>query len=50
MSIFTQFSHGEVIALWSVLGTAILGLLYAFFLMGQVLKNRPHAHKATIKL
>ena len=31
------FSQGEVIALWSVLGTAVAGLLYAFFLMGQVL-------------
>ncbi|PIU40036.1 MAG: sodium-translocating pyrophosphatase, partial [Candidatus Omnitrophica bacterium CG07_land_8_20_14_0_80_50_8] len=39
MSIFTQFTYGEQIALWSVLGTAILGLLYAFFLMGQVLRE-----------
>jgi K(+)-stimulated pyrophosphate-energized sodium pump len=35
----TVFSHGEVLALWSVLGTAILGLLYAGFLMVQVLKE-----------
>ena len=35
----TQFSPGEVFALWAVLGTAIAGLLYAFFLMGQVLRE-----------
>ncbi len=35
----TQFSQSEVWALWSVLGTAILGLLYAGFLMGQVLRE-----------
>ncbi len=35
----THFSHREVIALWSVLGTAVVGLLYAFFLMGQVLRE-----------
>ncbi|MBI1977971.1 MAG: sodium-translocating pyrophosphatase [Candidatus Omnitrophica bacterium] len=34
-----QFSHGEIIALWSVLGTAVAGLLYAGFLMGQVLRE-----------
>ncbi len=34
-----HFSHGEVIALWSVLGTAVAGLLYAFMLMGQVLRE-----------
>ena len=39
MAIFEQFSHGEVIALWAVLGTAILGLLYAGFLMDQVLRE-----------
>lgn len=33
------FSQGEVVALWSVLGTAVAGLLYAFFLMGQVLRE-----------
>ena len=37
LSTTSQFSQGEVIALWSVLGTAILGLLYAGFLMVQVL-------------
>ena len=37
MLVFTQFSQGEVIALWSVLGTAIAGLLYAGMLMVQVL-------------
>ncbi len=31
------FSQVEIIALWGVLGTAILGLLYAVFLMVQVL-------------
>ena len=35
----TAFSPGEVIALWTVLGTAVAGLLYAFFLMGQVLRE-----------
>ena len=35
----TQFSQAEIAALWSVLGTAILGLLYAGFLMGQVLRE-----------
>jgi len=34
-----HFSHGEVIALWSVLGTAVAGLFYAGFLMGQVLRE-----------
>src|SRR3989338_588076 len=34
-----HFSQGEVIALWSVLGTAIAGLIYAGFLMGQVLRE-----------
>ena len=32
-----NFSQVEVIALWAVLGTAVLGLLYAAFLMAQVL-------------
>ncbi|OGX03904.1 MAG: sodium-translocating pyrophosphatase [Omnitrophica bacterium RIFCSPLOWO2_12_FULL_50_11] len=31
------FSQGEIIALWSVLGTAVAGLIYAAFLMVQVL-------------
>lgn len=35
----THFSSGEIIALWSVLGTAIAGLIYAMFLMTQVLKE-----------
>ena len=35
----TQFSHGEVIALWAVLGTAVAGLVYAAFLMAQVLRE-----------
>ena len=39
MAVTTQFSAGEVIALWSVLGTAVAGLLYAFMLMGQILKE-----------
>ncbi len=39
MQVMTQFSTGEIMALWSVLGTAILGLLYAGFLMGQVLRE-----------
>ncbi len=39
MQILTQFSQGEVWALWAVLGTAVLGLLYAGFLMGQVLRE-----------
>ncbi|OGW72436.1 MAG: sodium-translocating pyrophosphatase [Omnitrophica bacterium GWA2_52_12] len=39
MQAITQFTSGEVIALWSVLGTALLGLLYAGFLMGQVLRE-----------
>ncbi len=34
-----HFSQGEVVALWSVLGTAVVGLLYAGFLMGQVLRE-----------
>ena len=33
----SQFSQGEVVALWAVLGTAIAGLLYAGMLMVQVL-------------
>ena len=37
MAITTQFSSGEVTALWAVLGTAVAGLLYAFMLMAQVL-------------
>ncbi len=39
MSVFTQFSSGEVMALWAVLATAIAGLLYAGILMGQVLRE-----------
>src|SRR3989338_3287005 len=39
MSITTQFSQMEVLALWSVLGTAVAGLLYAAFLMAQVLRE-----------
>lgn len=31
------FSQGEVLALWLVLGTAVAGLIYAIFLMVQVL-------------
>ncbi len=34
-----HFSHGEILALYSVLGTAAAGLLYAGFLMGQVLRE-----------
>src|SRR3989338_1213419 len=34
---FVHYSRGEVIALWAVLGTAVTGLLYAAFLMRQVL-------------
>ncbi len=37
MHLSTQFSAGEIIALWTVLGTAIVGLLYAAILMVQVL-------------
>lgn len=39
MAITSQFSAGEVTALWTVLGTAVAGLLYAFMLMVQVLKE-----------
>ncbi len=39
MAITTQFSSGEVIALWAVLATAFAGLGYAFFLMAQVLRE-----------
>ena len=39
MAINTQFSSGEIIALWTVLGTAVAGLLYALMLMVQVLKE-----------
>ncbi|MBI3315621.1 MAG: sodium/proton-translocating pyrophosphatase, partial [Candidatus Omnitrophica bacterium] len=35
----SHFSAGEVIALWAVLGTAVAGLVYAAFLMGQVLRE-----------
>ncbi len=41
MAITTQFSSGEVIALWTVLGTAVAGLLYALMLMVQVLREDP---------
>jgi len=37
MAITSQFSSGEVVALWAVLGTAVLGLLYAAMLAVQVL-------------
>ena len=37
MAITDQFSAGEVMALWAVLGTAVLGLLYAAILVVQVL-------------
>jgi len=39
MAITAQFSSGEVVALWTVLGTAIAGLLYAGVLMAQVLRE-----------
>ncbi|HNV86604.1 MAG TPA: sodium-translocating pyrophosphatase [Candidatus Omnitrophota bacterium] len=39
MAVFTQFSHGEIIALWTVMGTAVAGLLYAVMLMAQVLRE-----------
>ncbi len=39
MHALTQFSQGEITALWAVLGTAVLGLLYAVFLMAQVLRE-----------
>ncbi|MBI2094889.1 MAG: sodium-translocating pyrophosphatase [Candidatus Omnitrophica bacterium] len=39
MHALTQFSPGEIFALWAVLGTAVLGLLYAVFLMAQVLRE-----------
>lgn len=39
MAVTTQFSSGEVIALWTVLGTAVAGLLYAGLLMAQVLRE-----------
>ncbi|MBI3317372.1 MAG: sodium-translocating pyrophosphatase [Candidatus Omnitrophica bacterium] len=39
MAVLQQFSQGEVIALWLVLATAIVGLVYAFFLMVQVLSE-----------
>ncbi len=32
------FSHVEKVALWSILGVAVLGLLYAGFLVGQILR------------
>src|SRR3989338_4556913 len=35
----TQFSPCEVFALWAVLGTAVAGLVYAAFLMSQVLRE-----------
>jgi len=41
MAVTTQFSSGEVIALWTVLGTAVAGLLYAAMLMTQVLGESP---------
>lgn len=34
-----HFSQGEILALWAVLGTAVAGLFYAGFLMGQVLRE-----------
>ena len=39
MALTAQFSSGEVIALWSVLGTAVAGLFYAAILMVQVLRE-----------
>lgn len=39
MLVTAQFSLGEVIAIWSVLFTAIAGLLYAGMLMAQVLRE-----------
>ena len=39
MAITTQFSSGEVVALWTVLGTAVAGLFYAALLMIQVLRE-----------
>ncbi|MFH1208405.1 MAG: sodium-translocating pyrophosphatase [Candidatus Omnitrophota bacterium] len=38
-SAFKALSHGEAIALWTVLGTAVAGLFYAGFLMVQVLRE-----------
>lgn len=35
----SEFSSGEIAALWMVLGTAVLGLIYAAFLIGQVLRE-----------
>src|SRR3989338_2269415 len=46
----TQFSQGEVIALWAVLAAAIAGLLYAGVLMVQVLgedKGTPEMQKVS---
>jgi K(+)-stimulated pyrophosphate-energized sodium pump len=39
ISATSHFSQGEIFALWAVLGTAVAGLLYAFFLMVQVLRE-----------
>jgi len=39
MAVFTQFSQGEIIALWTVMGTAVAGLIYAILLMVQVLRE-----------
>jgi K(+)-stimulated pyrophosphate-energized sodium pump len=39
MAVQSQFSAGEVIALWLVLGTAVAGLIYAVLLMVQVLRE-----------
>ena len=39
MLAMSSFSSGEIILLWSVLGVAVLGLLYAGFLMGSVLRE-----------
>lgn len=39
MEVLKQFSSGEVLALYAVLGTAVAGLLYAAILMVQVLKE-----------
>lgn len=39
MAVFAQFSQGEIIALWAVMGTAIAGLIYAILLMTQVLRE-----------
>ncbi len=39
MQVLKQFSSGEVLALYAVLGTAVAGLIYAGMLMVQVLRE-----------